>query len=84
MFLFWIKSKSDILVERVGEIIDKMNDADIGPCVIWSDDTGALLMVPRAIPTPAFSKLSRRIGTTSFGQRVTSKGMHGFDSPHIR
>ena len=74
VFLFWIKAKPDILVERVGKIIDKMNDADIGPCAIWSDDTGALLMVPRAIPTPAFSKLSRRIGTTSFGQRVTSKG----------
>ena len=51
MFLFWIEAKPDKLVERVGNIIDKMNDADIGPCAIWSDDTGALLMVPRAIPT---------------------------------
>jgi len=74
VFLFWIKAKPDKLVERIGHIIDAMDQADIGPCAIWSDDTGALLMVPRAIPAAAFPKLSRRIGAVRLGQNVTSKG----------
>lgn len=69
-----IKGSSGKITERIEKFVDMMDRSNIGPCAIWTDEEGALLLIPRAFPSNAIRKISKEIGMNGLGYSIKKKG----------
>ncbi len=62
------------ITKRIEKFISMLESEEIGPCAIWTNPEGALIMVPRAIPNQNIMKIASKIGMKGFSYEIKKKG----------
>lgn len=70
----WINTPLDKIGARIERLVESMDEADIGPCAVWTDSGGALVLIPRAIPNEAFRRITSTLNLSGFGHRIRRHG----------
>jgi len=74
VLMTWINAPSDKIGARIERLVESMDEADIGPCAVWSDSEGALILIPRAIPRDAFRRITLNLNLAGFGHGIRRHG----------
>ena len=69
-----ISGTSEQITKRIENIVSSLKKEGIGPCAVWTDQEGALIMVPRAIPNSMLEKNAKRMGIGKLGYSIKKKG----------
>jgi len=69
-----IGGTSEQITKRIENIISSLKKEGIGPCAVWMDAEGALIMVPRAIPNSMLEKNAKKMGMGKLGYSIKKKG----------
>jgi len=69
-----INGNSNQITKKIESVISSLESKKIGPCAVWTDPEGALIMVPRAIPNSNIVKIAKNIGIGRFGYAIKKKG----------
>ena len=65
-----ISGTSEQITKRIENIVSSLKKKGIGPCAVWTDQEGALIMVPRAIPNSMLEKNAKRMGMGKLGYSI--------------